>query len=90
MFVTPAVWVIFIAQWDVGFRQSVDICISKTLQLSVKLVRIWVQIIVLNHKLPADVDTKYPKFMPLREVISITASFRRELFSFCVMLKIRS
>ena len=44
-------------------------------RLNQALVRIWVQIIVLNHKLPAEVDTNYSKSMPLNEV--------REFFSFC-------
>jgi len=51
-------------------------------QVSVKLVCTWGQIIVLNQTIPAEVDTKYRKFVPLSEMMSIPAvSFKRELLS---------
>ena len=49
--------------------------------VSVKLVRIWGQIIDLNQTIPAEVDTKYLRFMPLSEMTNIPVSFKWEFLS---------
>ena len=41
--------------------------------VSVKLVCVWGQIIVLNQTIPAEVETKYMKFLPLSEMTNIPA-----------------